>query len=129
MMTKRLMMTAVFGVLPLLAVAPADGNERSGASAVGAAPVVEDAAVGEWAHCAPPPSLTREFVSFAETAAGAVQMAHCYTVDTWCDVTCGEALEIFWDMWQCRYDDDYDVEYDRYGGMWIQPTGWCCIAW
>lgn len=59
-------------------------------------------------------------------AGGALQEVLCFSHGINCDAPCGDGLDLEWDVYQCKYDDDYDGVWDRYGPIQQTPTGWCC---
>lgn len=62
--------------------------------------------------------------SFSAGASG-LQMVHCFSLGWNCATDCGENWLVIWDVYQCRYDDDYDGTWDRYGPIETVETNWC----
>ena len=92
-----------------------------------------DMPAGLWQRCVPFPSVPPSTLAAAAAAtvpasieAGALQETFCFSHGFDCSGPCGDGLDIEKDVWQCKYDDDYDGVWDRYGPIWVTPTGWCC---
>ena len=107
------------------------GNARAGGSSPGA-PAIDtfDTPAGA-VRCESVLGLPPTPPAFAAAApapggAGALQMVNCFSHGMNCDAPCGDGLDIVWDVVQCKYDDDYDGVWDRYGPIEQVNTGWCC---
>ena len=57
--------------------------------------------------------------------AGGLSMVQCFSHGWNCAGDCVENWLDMWDIVQCRYDDDYDGTWDRYGPIELIATGWC----
>lgn len=111
---------------------PQDGNGRAGGSFPDA-PEVDMAAVpggavqcGSFLGLPPTPPAVAAAVP-APGGAGALQVVNCFSHGSNCASPCGDGLDVLWDVVQCKFDDDYDGVWDRYGPIDIVYSGWCCV--